>query len=260
MLGPSGSGKTLLVQTVAKYLDVPFAVCDCTILTQSGYYGEDVETVIVKLLQNANYVMDRAQMGIIFLDEVDKIRATSSKNRDIAGEGVQQELLKILEGTIVNVQNKYSSRMWCEKTVQVDTTNILFVASGAFSGLEKLIAQRKLEDLKFSATLAAESPDKTVATLTDIANMSLSIRGNEEDMLQQVEAKDLINFGMIPEFIGRFPVCVPLHTLDEDMLVRILTEPKNAIIPQYQMLFSMDKVELNNFIFVVENVRMYLSF
>lgn len=248
LLGPTGSGKTLLAQTIAQCLDVPFAICDCTTLTQAGYVGEDIESVIAKLLQDANYAVDRAQMGIVFLDEVDKIGAVPGIHqlRDVGGEGVQQGMLKMLEGTIVNVPERNSSRKLRGETLQVDTTNILFVASGAYNGLDRLIARRKTEKyLGFGAKPASESPGRRAATLADVANMSPSTEKDNKEkdkLLQQVEARDLIDFGMIPEFVGRFPVLVPFHTLDRDMLVRILTEPKNAIVPQFQMLFSMDKV------------------
>nr|CAD7196809.1 unnamed protein product [Timema douglasi] len=194
LLGPTGSGKTLLAQTIAQCLDVPFAICDCTTLTQAGYVGEDIESVIAKLLQDANYVVDRAQTGIVFLDEVDKIGAVPGIHqlRDVGGEGVQQGMLKMLEGTIVNVPERNSPRKLRGETVQVDTTNILFVASGAYNGLDRLISRRK----------------------------------NEK------------------EFVGRFPVLVPFHSLDQTMLVRILSEPQNAVVPQYRMLFDMDKVDL----------------
>ena len=250
LLGPTGSGKTLLAQTIAQCLDVPFAICDCTTLTQAGYVGEDIESVIAKLLQDANYVVDRAQMGIVFLDEVDKIGAVPGIHqlRDVGGEGVQQGMLKMLEGTIVNVPERNSSRKLRGDTLQVDTTNILFVASGAYNGLDRLISRRKTEKyLGFGATPSSESPGRRAASLADVANMSPSTEKDNKEkdlMLQQVEARDLIDFGMIPEFVGRFPVLVPFHTLDKDMLVRILTEPQNAMVPQYQMLFSMDKVEL----------------
>lgn len=250
LLGPTGSGKTLLAQTIAQCLDVPFAICDCTTLTQAGYVGEDIESVIAKLLQDANYAVERAQMGIVFLDEVDKIGAVPGIHqlRDVGGEGVQQGMLKMLEGTIVNVPERNSSRKLRGETLQVDTTNILFVASGAYNGLDRLIARRKTEKyLGFGAKPAAENPGRRAATLADVANMSPCTEkdNKEKDMLlKQVEARDLIDFGMIPEFVGRFPVLVPFHTLDKDMLVRILTEPKNAIVPQFQMLFSMDKVHL----------------
>lgn len=250
LLGPTGSGKTLLAQTIAQCLDVPFAICDCTTLTQAGYVGEDIESVIAKLLQDANYVVDRAQMGIVFLDEVDKIGAVPGIHqlRDVGGEGVQQGMLKMLEGTIVNVPERNSSRKLRGDTLQVDTTNILFVASGAYNGLDRLISRRKTEKyLGFGASPSSESPGRRAASLADVANMSPSAEKDNQEkdfLLQQVEARDLIDFGMIPEFVGRFPVLVPFHTLDRDMLVRILTEPQNAMVPQYQMLFSMDKVEL----------------
>ncbi|XP_034939050.1 ATP-dependent Clp protease ATP-binding subunit clpX-like, mitochondrial isoform X2 [Chelonus insularis] len=250
LLGPTGSGKTLLAQTIAQCLDVPFAICDCTTLTQAGYVGEDIESVIAKLLQDANYIVDRAQMGIVFLDEVDKIGAVPGIHqlRDVGGEGVQQGMLKMLEGTIVNVPERNSSRKLRGDTLQVDTTNILFVASGAYNGLDRLVSRRKNEKyLGFGAAPATESPGRRAATLADIANMSPSTEEDNKEkdiLLRQVEARDLIDFGMIPEFVGRFPILVPFHTLDRTMLVRILTEPSNAMVPQYQMLFSMDKVDL----------------
>ncbi|XP_014217424.1 ATP-dependent Clp protease ATP-binding subunit clpX-like, mitochondrial isoform X2 [Copidosoma floridanum] len=250
LLGPTGSGKTLLAQTIAQCLDVPFAICDCTTLTQAGYVGEDIESVIAKLLQDANYVVDKAQMGIVFLDEVDKIGAVPGIHqlRDVGGEGVQQGMLKMLEGTIVNVPERNSSRKLRGDTLQVDTTNILFVASGAYNGLDRLVSRRKNEKyLGFGATPASESPGRRAASLADVANMSPSTEDDNKEkdiLLRQVEARDLIDFGMIPEFVGRFPVLVPFHTLNKEMLVRILMEPKNAMVPQYQMLFSMDKVEL----------------
>ncbi|XP_074107073.1 caseinolytic protease chaperone subunit isoform X1 [Cotesia typhae] len=250
LLGPTGSGKTLLAQTIAQCLDVPFAICDCTTLTQAGYVGEDIESVIAKLLQDANYIVERAQMGIVFLDEVDKIGAVPGIHqlRDVGGEGVQQGMLKMLEGTIVNVPERNSSRKLRGDTLQVDTTNILFVASGAYNGLDRLVSRRKNEKyLGFGAAPATESPGRRAATLADIANMSPSTEDDNKEkdiLLRQVEARDLIDFGMIPEFVGRFPILVPFHTLDRKMLVRILTEPNNAMVPQYQMLFSMDKVDL----------------
>ncbi|CAM9886888.1 unnamed protein product [Lampetra planeri] len=228
LLGPTGSGKTLLAQTLARCLDVPFAICDCTTLTQAGYVGEDIESVIAKLLQDANYSVEKAQQGIVFLDEVDKIGSVPGIHqlRDVGGEGVQQGLLKMLEGTVVNVPERNSRKLRGE-TVQVDTTNILFVASGAFNGLDRIISRRKNEKvfIYLGSTVSAEQEER-------------------DRLLRNVEARDLIEFGMIPEFVGRFPVVVPLHSLDEAMLVRILTEPRNALIPQYQALFSMDKCEL----------------
>ncbi|XP_015124371.1 ATP-dependent Clp protease ATP-binding subunit clpX-like, mitochondrial isoform X2 [Diachasma alloeum] len=250
LLGPTGSGKTLLAQTIAQCLDVPFAICDCTTLTQAGYVGEDIESVIAKLLTDANYIVERAQMGIVFLDEVDKIGAVPGIHqlRDVGGEGVQQGMLKMLEGTIVNVPERNSSRKLRGDTLQIDTTNILFVASGAYNGLDRLVSRRKNEKyLGFGAAPASESPGRRAATLADVANMSPSTEDDNKEkdvLLKQVEARDLIDFGMIPEFVGRFPILVPFHTLDRNMLVRILTEPSNAMVPQYQMLFSMDKVDL----------------
>lgn len=251
MLGPTGSGKTLLAQTIAQCLDVPFAICDCTTLTQAGYVGEDIESVIAKLLQDANYSVERAQTGIVFLDEVDKIGAVPGIHqlRDVGGEGVQQGMLKMLEGTIVNVPEKNSPRKLRGETVQVDTTNILFVASGAYNGLDRLISRRKNEKYLGFGIPATDSPGRRVASLADQANYSSTNPAEQDNAekdayLREVEARDLIEFGMIPEFVGRFPVLVAFHSLNEELLVRILTEPKNAMIPQYQMLFNMDKVEL----------------
>ncbi|XP_041705723.1 ATP-dependent Clp protease ATP-binding subunit clpX-like, mitochondrial isoform X1 [Coregonus clupeaformis] len=251
LLGPTGSGKTLLAQTLAKCLDVPFAICDCTTLTQAGYVGEDIESVIAKLLQDANYSVDKAQQGIVFLDEVDKIGSVPGIHqlRDVGGEGVQQGLLKLLEGTIVNVPEKNSRKLRGE-TVQVDTTNILFVASGAFNGLDRIISRRKNEKYLGFGTPSNMGKGRRAAAAADQANSSeqtdMVAEMEEKDrLLKLVEARDLIDFGMIPEFVGRLPVVVPLHSLDEETLVRILTEPRNAVIPQYQALFSMDKCELN---------------
>ncbi|XP_030622280.1 caseinolytic mitochondrial matrix peptidase chaperone subunit Xa isoform X2 [Chanos chanos] len=251
LLGPTGSGKTLLAQTLAKCLDVPFAICDCTTLTQAGYVGEDIESVIAKLLQDANYIIEKAQQGIVFLDEVDKIGSVPGIHqlRDVGGEGVQQGLLKLLEGTIVNVPEKNTRKLRGE-TVQVDTTNILFVASGAFNGLDRIISRRKNEKYLGFGTPSNLGKGRRAAAAADLANTT----GGEVDavaeieekdrLLRNVEARDLIEFGMIPEFVGRLPVVVPLHSLDEETLVRILTEPRNAVVPQYQALFSMDKCEL----------------
>lgn len=252
LLGPTGSGKTLLAQTLAKCLDVPFAICDCTTLTQAGYVGEDIESVIAKLLQDANYVIEKAQQGIVFLDEVDKIGSVPGIHqlRDVGGEGVQQGLLKLLEGTIINVPEKNTRKLRGE-TVQVDTTNILFVASGAFNGLDRIISRRKNEKYLGFGTPSNMGKGRRAAAAADLANTT----GGEMDavaeievkdrLLKHVEARDLIEFGMIPEFVGRLPVVVPLHSLDEETLVRILTEPRNAVLPQYQALFSMDKCDLN---------------
>ncbi|XP_066557633.1 caseinolytic mitochondrial matrix peptidase chaperone subunit Xa isoform X1 [Amia ocellicauda] len=251
LLGPTGSGKTLLAQTLAKCLDVPFAICDCTTLTQAGYVGEDIESVIAKLLQDANYAVEKAQQGIVFLDEVDKIGSVPGIHqlRDVGGEGVQQGLLKLLEGTIVNVPEKNSRKLRGE-TMQVDTTNILFVASGAFNGLDRIISRRKNEKYLGFGTPSNMGKGRRAAAAADLANSSgegdAVLEMEEKDrLLCHVEARDLIEFGMIPEFVGRLPVVVPLHSLDEETLVRILTEPRNAVVPQYQALFSMDKCELN---------------
>ncbi|XP_071000681.1 ATP-dependent Clp protease ATP-binding subunit clpX-like, mitochondrial, partial [Oncorhynchus clarkii lewisi] len=251
LLGPTGSGKTLLAQTLAKCLDVPFAICDCTTLTQAGYVGEDIESVIAKLLQDANYSVYKAQQGIVFLDEVDKIGSVPGIHqlRDVGGEGVQQGLLKLLEGTIVNVPEKNSRKLRGE-TVQVNTTNILFVASGAFNGLDRTVSRRKNEKYLGFGTPSNMGKGRRAAAAADKANSSeqtdMVAEMEEKDrLLKLVEARDLIEFGMIPEFVGRLPVVVPLHSLDEETLVRILTEPRNAVIPQYQALFSMDKCELN---------------
>uniref|UniRef100_A0A8B9NRD4 Caseinolytic mitochondrial matrix peptidase chaperone subunit n=1 Tax=Apteryx owenii TaxID=8824 RepID=A0A8B9NRD4_APTOW len=222
LLGPTGSGKTLLAQTLAKCLDVPFAICDCTTLTQAGYVGEDIESVIAKLLQDANYNVEKAQQGIVFLDEVDKIGSVPGIHqlRDVGGEGVQQGLLKLLE------------------------------ASGAFNGLDRIISRRKNEKYLGFGTPSNLGKGRRAAAAADLANLSGESNTHQDieekdRLLRHVEARDLIEFGMIPEFVGRLPVVVPLHSLDEKTLVRILTEPRNAVVPQYQALFSMDKCELN---------------
>ncbi|XP_050669569.1 ATP-dependent Clp protease ATP-binding subunit clpX-like, mitochondrial isoform X2 [Leptidea sinapis] len=250
LLGPTGSGKTLLAQTIAQCLDVPFAICDCTTLTQAGYVGEDIESVIAKLLQDANFNVERAQTGIVFLDEVDKIGAVPGIHqlRDVGGEGVQQGMLKMLEGAVVSVPERNSRKLRGD-AVQVDTTNILFVASGAYNGLDRLIQRRNNEKyLGFGAwdpksgrraAFAAAAAD---ASPLDTASHECDER---DAWLRKVQARDLIDFGMIPEFVGRFPVLVPFHSLNQDLLVRILTEPKNAIVAQYKLLFSMDKCELS---------------
>ncbi|CAO2616984.1 ATP-dependent Clp protease ATP-binding subunit clpX-like, mitochondrial, partial [Lemmus lemmus] len=228
LLGPTGSSKILLAQTLAKGLDVPFAICDCTTLTQAGYVGEDIESVITKLLQDANYNVEKAQQRIVFLDEVDKIGSVPGIHqlRDVGGEGVQQGLLKLLESTIVNVPEKNSQKLHGE-TVQVDTITVLFVASDAFNGLESSAGGKMKNILDFGES----------NTHQDIEE--------KDQLLHRVDARDLIEFGMIPQFVGWLPMVVPLHTLVEKTLVQILTEPRSAVIPQYQALFSMDKYELN---------------
>ncbi|KAK4471235.1 hypothetical protein MN116_004682 [Schistosoma mekongi] len=262
MLGPTGSGKTLLAQTLAQCLDVPFAICDCTTLTQAGYVGEDIESVIAKLLQDANFNVERAQQGIVFLDEVDKISTKAGyfhSVRDVGGEGVQQGMLKLLEGSIVNVPDGKSSRKLRGETVQVDTTNILFIASGAFNGLDKIIGRRKhkktigfvdVASLNKSATHNQVTSSDS-RNLTNFENLFQNFENSayeenieRDNLLQEVEARDLIDYGIIPEFVGRFPIITVLHSLNDEMLVRILTEPRNALLKQYQLLFSIDGCEL----------------
>lgn len=248
LLGPTGSGKTLLAQTIARCLDVPFAICDCTALTQAGYVGEDIESVIAKLLQEAGNSVERAQQGIVFLDEVDKISCVPGVHnlRDVGGEGVQQGLLKILEGTVVNVPERNSRKMRGD-SVAVDTTNILFVASGAFNGLDRIIKKRNQEKVIGFGAPTSDRGSKG-KELDIFKNYQPDVRDDNAErdkLLSKVEARDLVEFGMIPEFVGRLPVVVSLHSLDEESLVKILTEPRNALVPQYQALFNMDKVELN---------------
>jgi len=246
LLGPTGSGKTLLAQTIARCLDVPFAICDCTSLTQAGYVGEDIESVITKLLQDANYSVDRAQQGIVFLDEVDKISCVTGFHqvRDVGGEGVQQGLLKILEGTVVNVPERTSRKMRGE-SVPVDTTNILFVASGAFNGLDNIVRKRKQDKLLGFGPTRLKEDQNIQLDLKEILESESNEELKERDnLLAMCEAQDLIDFGMIPEFVGRLPVLVSINSLSEESLIRILTEPRNALIPQYQHLFKMDNVDL----------------
>ncbi|XP_073960497.1 caseinolytic protease chaperone subunit [Choristoneura fumiferana] len=250
LLGPTGCGKTLLAQTIAQCLDVPFAICDCTTLTQAGYVGEDIESVIAKLLQDANFNVERAQTGIVFLDEVDKIGAVPGIHqlRDVGGEGVQQGMLKMLEGAVVSVPERNSRKLRGD-AVQVDTTNILFVASGAYNGLDRLVQRRNNEKyLGFGAWDARSGRRAALqAAAADASPLDSAALENEERdaWLRKVQARDLIDFGMIPEFVGRFPVLVPFHSLNQDLLVRILTEPKNAMVSQYKLLFAMDKCELS---------------
>ncbi|XP_063539844.1 ATP-dependent Clp protease ATP-binding subunit clpX-like, mitochondrial isoform X2 [Cydia strobilella] len=249
LLGPTGCGKTLLAQTIAQCLDVPFAICDCTTLTQAGYVGEDIESVIAKLLQDANFNVERAQTGIVFLDEVDKIGAVPGIHqlRDVGGEGVQQGMLKMLEGAVVSVPERNSRKLRGD-AVQVDTTNILFVASGAYNGLDRLVQRRNNEKYLGFGAWDAKSGRRAAlqAAAADASPLDSAALENEErdGWLRKVQARDLIDFGMIPEFVGRFPVLVPFHSLNQDLLVRILTEPKNAMVNQYKLLFLMDKCEL----------------
>ncbi len=239
LVGPTGSGKTLLARTLARMLDVPFAIADATTLTEAGYVGEDVENILLKLLQNADFDKDRAQQGIVYIDEIDKIARTMgnvSITRDVSGEGVQQALLKILEGTVANVPPQGGRKHPEQAYIQVDTTNILFLCGGTFGHIRDIIGRRIGRDVIGFSRGQSQAPSPGADVGADHAS--------QDAVMRNVTPRDLVEFGMIPEFIGRLPVIVPLHHLSRDDMLRILTEPRNSLVKQYQTLFAMEGAKL----------------